>query len=81
MIVGVLVISQIDNVVRPWLIAGKTSIHTLLLFFSILGGIALFGLLGIVLGPVIAAVMLTLLRIFESLLSENSLGASSYGDN
>lgn len=77
LVVGVLVISQIDNIVRPWLIAGKTSMHTLLLFFSILGGIALFGLLGIVLGPVVAAIMLTLLRIFETRLSENSLGAST----
>lgn len=77
LVVGILIISQIDNFVRPWLIAGKTSMHTLLLFFSILGGIALFGLLGIVLGPVIAAVMLTLMRIFETRLSENSLGAST----
>ncbi|MCH7878780.1 MAG: AI-2E family transporter, partial [candidate division Zixibacteria bacterium] len=65
------------NFVRPWLSACIPSMHTLLLFFSILGGIALFGLLGIVLGPVIAAVMLTLMRIFESRLSENSLGAST----
>ena len=77
LIVGILGISLIDNIIRPWLIAGKTSMHTLLLFFSILGGIALFGLLGIVLGPVIAAVMLTLMRIFEARLSENSLGAST----
>ncbi len=61
--VGVVVISQLDNFVRPILIAGKTSLHTLLLFFSILGGIALFGLLGIVLGPVIAAVMVTVAQI------------------
>ncbi|MFQ5607736.1 MAG: AI-2E family transporter [Candidatus Zixiibacteriota bacterium] len=69
---GIVVISQIDNVVRPWLIAGRTSMHTLLLFFSILGGIALFGLLGIVLGPVVAALMLTLLKILEACLQGES---------
>jgi len=63
--VGTLVISQIDNVIRPLLISGRTSMHPLLLFFSLMGGIALFGLLGVVVGPLIAAVFLTLLKIFE----------------
>lgn len=63
--IGSLVISQVDNIVRPFLISGKTSIHPLMLFFTIMGGIYLFGLLGIVLGPLIAAVFVTLLDIFE----------------
>ncbi len=64
-IIGSVVISQVDNVLRPFLISGRTSIHPLLLFFTILGGIYLFGLLGIVLGPLIAGVFVTLLKIFE----------------
>ena len=64
-VLGSVVISQIDNILRPFLISGRTSIHPLLLFFTILGGIYLFGLLGIVLGPLIAAVFVTLLKIFE----------------
>lgn len=63
--VGTLVISQVDNVLRPYMISGRTSMHPLLLFFTIMGGIALFGLLGIVVGPLIAAVFITLLQIFE----------------
>jgi predicted PurR-regulated permease PerM len=63
--VGTLVISQSDNVIRPYLISGRTSMHPLMLFFAIMGGIYLFGLLGIVVGPLIAAVFVTLLRIFE----------------
>ncbi|NOY89477.1 MAG: AI-2E family transporter [FCB group bacterium] len=62
---GILIISQIDNIIRPYLISGKTSMHPLLLFFTIMGGIYLFGLLGVVLGPLIAAVFITLLKIFE----------------
>lgn len=69
LLIGALIISQIDSFVRPWLIAGKTSMHTLLLFLSILGGITLFGLLGIVMGPVIAALMVTLIRILEERLN------------
>jgi predicted PurR-regulated permease PerM len=58
-------ISQIDNFLRPQLFSGKTSMHTLLLFFSIMGGVAMFGLLGIVLGPLITAVFLSLLKVYE----------------
>ena len=68
--IGTLIVSQVDNVVRPFLVSGKTELHPLLLFFSMLGGIALFGLLGLVLGPLIAAVFITLLQILELKLHE-----------
>ncbi|MDH3891652.1 MAG: AI-2E family transporter [candidate division Zixibacteria bacterium] len=60
-----LLISQTDNVVRPWMISGRTEMHPLMLFFSIMGGIALFGLLGLVMGPIIAAVFVTLIKVVE----------------
>ncbi|MBU8934134.1 MAG: AI-2E family transporter [candidate division Zixibacteria bacterium] len=63
--IGTLVISQIDNIIRPYLISGRTSMHPLLLFFSIMGGIIMFGLLGIVLGPLIAAAFVTVLQVLE----------------
>jgi predicted PurR-regulated permease PerM len=62
---GTLVISHVDNFVRPLLFTGKTQTHTLMLFFSIMGGIYMFGLLGIVLGPFIAAVFISILKMFE----------------
>lgn len=62
---GVLIISQVDNVVRPILISGRTSLHPLLLFFAILGGITLFGLVGLVVGPIVAAAFVILFNIFE----------------
>ena len=65
LLVGSLVISQTDNFLRPMMISGKTSLHPLLLFFTILGGIALFGLLGLVVGPMVAASFTILLRVFE----------------
>lgn len=63
--IGTLVISQSDNVIRPYLISGRTQMHPLLLFFAIMGGIAMFGLLGVVVGPLIAAVFVALIRLFE----------------
>lgn len=77
--IGTVVISQIDNFLRPMLFHGKTQTHTLMLFFSIMGGIALFGLLGVVLGPFIAAVFISLLKMFELQLHPESEQASILG--
>ena len=62
---GTIVISQVDNLIRPYLISGRTSLHPMLLFFALLGGIAVWGFLGIVMGPIIAAAFMILLRVFE----------------
>jgi predicted PurR-regulated permease PerM len=62
---GALVISTIDNFLRPKLVGGQTRLHELLVFFAVLGGISVFGLLGIVLGPVVLAITLGLLRTFQ----------------
>lgn len=62
---GTLVISLVDNFLRPALIGDATKLHTLLIFFSILGGLQLFGFLGLILGPVVLAVGLALVEIFR----------------
>jgi predicted PurR-regulated permease PerM len=54
--IGFGIIGLIDNFLRPMLLSGRTEMSGLLVFISLLGGIAAFGLLGIVLGPVIMAV-------------------------
>jgi len=62
---GALVISTVDNFLRPRLMRQYTKLHELLVFFSVLGGIQVFGLLGIVLGPVVLAVTIGLLNTFK----------------
>jgi predicted PurR-regulated permease PerM len=62
---GALVISTIDNFLRPRLISHYTRLHELLVFFSVLGGMKVFGLLGIVLGPVVLAITIGLLNTFK----------------
>lgn len=62
---GALVISTVDNLLRPKLVGGQTRLHELLVFFAVLGGISVFGLLGIVLGPVVLAITLGLLQTFQ----------------
>ena len=63
---GALVVSTIDNFLRPRLIRNQTRLHELFVFFSVLGGISVFGLLGLVLGPVVLAITLGLLQTFQS---------------
>lgn len=62
---GLLVIGTIDNFLRPKLVGERTKLHELLIFFSVLGGLEVFGVLGIVLGPVVVAVTLALLDVFR----------------
>jgi predicted PurR-regulated permease PerM len=62
---GALVISTIDNFLRPKWMKNQTRLHELLVFFSVLGGISVFGLLGIILGPVVLAITLGLLQTFR----------------
>jgi predicted PurR-regulated permease PerM len=62
---GVLIIHPVDNLLGPVLVGGTLHIHTLLMFFSIIGGLAAFGPSGIVLGPVIAAVVVGLAELAE----------------
>ncbi len=62
---SVLVISQVDNIVKPILIGEKTKIHNLLIFFAVLGGLAKFGFLGLFLGPVILGLFLCVLEIYK----------------
>ena len=64
LVFGTVVISFIDNVLRPKLVGGDTAIHPLLVFFATLGGIISFGLLGFIIGPVIMALFLTLWDIY-----------------
>jgi predicted PurR-regulated permease PerM len=63
---GTLVIGMIDNFLRPKLVGGRTKLHELLIFFAVLGGLQVFGVLGIVLGPVVLAVTLALVDVFRA---------------
>lgn len=59
---GALVVSWIDNLIRPLVISSAVHIPFLLVLFGVLGGILTFGLLGLFLGPVILAVLLAIWR-------------------
>jgi len=62
---GFAVISSVDNVIRLLVVKGPVRMHPLLIFFSVLGGIKVAGLLGVVYGPLVLAMVQTLLAIFR----------------
>lgn len=67
MLIGLLVISMVDNILKPLIIGGRTKMPTVIIFFSVLGGIKFFGLLGLVLGPLVFALFLSVLEIFRTI--------------
>jgi predicted PurR-regulated permease PerM len=65
LLVGVFGISIADNVLRPLLLSGRTSMSGLVVFFGLLGGAAAFGFIGLVIGPII---LVTTARFLRALL-------------
>jgi predicted PurR-regulated permease PerM len=64
LLIGALGISMADNVLRPLLLSGRTSVSGLVIFFGLLGGAAAFGFVGLVIGPII---LVTTARLLKSL--------------
>lgn len=62
---GVLVVGVIDNFMRPLLVGSRTKLHTMAIFYAVLGGIKFFGPIGLVLGPMTVAVFITLLEFLQ----------------
>jgi predicted PurR-regulated permease PerM len=71
-IVSVVFLSGIDNVLRPFFLKDRIHLHPLIIFFAILGGLAVFGFNGFILGPVFVILFLTTLDLF---LSEHKIGS------
>ena len=59
-----LVVGSLDNFLRPRLVGKDTQMHELLILFGTLGGIAMFGIVGFIIGPIIAALFVTVWEIY-----------------
>jgi len=58
--------STIDNFIRPLIVSQKTKLHTGIVFIGMIGGLFLFGILGLILGPLIIAYLLIILEIYRN---------------
>ena len=61
---GAVIVGSVDNILRPALLAGRAQLNGLLMFVSLLGGVSVFGLLGLILGPLVVALVASLLEAY-----------------
>jgi predicted PurR-regulated permease PerM len=62
---GVLVVSTVDNIVRPWAMKGKSQLPAIPLLFSVLGGMQAFGFVGLVIGPLVFSLVMSIIDIYK----------------
>ncbi|PIE73050.1 MAG: AI-2E family transporter [Deltaproteobacteria bacterium] len=65
-----LVAGNLDNLIRPRLVGKDTEMHDLFVLFGTLGGISMFGILGIIIGPIVAALFITIWEIYGDTFSD-----------
>lgn len=61
---GAMVVGNIDNLLRPKLVGKSAQLSDMMVLFGTLGGIAIFGIAGIIIGPIIAALFISLWEIY-----------------
>lgn len=81
MFVLFLIASVTDNVVKPWVLKGKTELHPLLGLLSVLGGISIFGFAGIFLGPLVTALTVSFLEMERTFSPEEQIPSSRQKKN
>jgi len=72
---GVIVVGLVDNIIRPQLIGRDVEIHPLLVLLSVLGGIAFFGPIGFILGPLTVSLLLALFDTYVYLMKKQQNSA------
>ena len=65
-VAGIVLAVVIDDLVRNIIVGNASKLHSLIMFFSLIGGIHFFGIVGIVAGPLVVAVAVTLLETYRS---------------
>jgi predicted PurR-regulated permease PerM len=60
------VVGSVDNVLRPWLVGQDTKMPDLLILLSTLGGLGFFGAIGLIVGPIVAALFMTVLGLYQA---------------
>lgn len=62
---SILLTGTVDNLIKPLVVRGKSELPTVLVFLGVFGGLLTFGLIGLLVGPVIMAIMMALLHIWD----------------
>jgi predicted PurR-regulated permease PerM len=70
------VVGTADNILRPILVSGRAQMSTLVLFISVLGGIGVFGMLGLVMGPIVVATATSVMEVYVHRQEERAAAAT-----
>jgi len=65
LIYGATIVMNIDNFLRPKLVSGRTNVHPVLILIGVLGGLRVFGFIGMLVGPLILAILVALIKFYE----------------
>jgi predicted PurR-regulated permease PerM len=73
---GVLPVSLVDNIVRPWAMKGKAQLPAIPLLFAVLGGLQAFGFVGLVIGPLVFSLLMSIIEIYKQSFSPGKGGGT-----
>jgi predicted PurR-regulated permease PerM len=65
LIFGSTIVMNIDNFIRPRLVSGRTKVHPVLILIGVLGGLKIFGFIGMLVGPLILALFVAFIKFYE----------------
>ena len=65
LIVGATVVMNVDNVIRPRLVSGRTHVHPVLILIGVFGGLKVFGFIGMLVGPLFLALLVAFVKFYE----------------
>lgn len=65
LIYGATLVMNIDNFLKPKLVSGRTKVHPVLILIGVLGGLKVFGFIGMLVGPLILAILVALIKFYE----------------
>jgi predicted PurR-regulated permease PerM len=65
-------VMNIDNFLRPKLMSGRTQVHPVLILIGVLGGLKVFGIVGMLVGPLILALLVAFVRFYEEAYAQSS---------
>lgn len=65
MLYGIFVVSTIDNILKPKIIGDKSGLHPVLVLLGVVGGLKFLGFIGVIIGPIILALLVTFMKIYE----------------
>jgi len=65
LVYGATIVMNIDNFLRPKLVSGRTKVHPVLILIGVLGGLKVFGFIGMLVGPLILAILVALIKFYE----------------